>query len=147
MSYRAWRDNYGGDPSVIGAAFIIGGASFTVVGIAPPGFFGADIRPDPPDFWMPLGTEPGANGRNSLLGWDASLPGKGAGAKSLGRELAHSDAFATCQVQKVFRAVCLRNPSDAADRARVQAMAGDFKAGGYRLKQVFAEAASYCKGD
>jgi hypothetical protein len=87
------------------------------------------------------------HGSNSLLGWDASLPGKGAGAKSLGRELAHSDAFATCQVQKVFRAVCLRNPSDAADRARVQAMAGDFKAGGYRLKQVFADAASYCKGD
>jgi hypothetical protein len=87
------------------------------------------------------------HGRNSLLGWDASLPGKGTGAKSLGRELARSDAFATCQVQKVFRAVCLRNPSDAADRARVQAMAGDFKAGGYRLKQVFAEAASYCKGD
>ena len=58
-----------------------------------------------------------------------------------------ANAFATCQVQKVFRAVCLRPPSDAADRARVQAMAGDFKAGGYRLKQVFAAAATYCMGD
>ncbi|HET9694598.1 MAG TPA: hypothetical protein VFP48_09435, partial [Steroidobacteraceae bacterium] len=86
-------------------------------------------------------------GRNSLLGWDGSLPGKGAGAKSLGRELARSDAFATCQVQKVFRAVCLRPPSDAADRARVQAMATEFKSGGYRLKQVFAGAATYCMGD
>ncbi len=87
------------------------------------------------------------HGRNSLLGWDESLPAQGAGAKSLGRELAHSDAFASCQVQKVFRNVCLRAPSDAQDRARVQAMTADFKAGGFKLKQVFAEAATYCMGD
>ncbi len=86
-------------------------------------------------------------GRNSLLGWDASLPGKGVGAKSLGRELARSDAFASCQVQKVFRNVCFRAPSDAQDRARVQTMTASFKANGYRLKQVFAEAAAYCMGD
>ena len=39
------------------------GAPFTVVGIAPPGFFGAILRPDPPDFWMPLGAEPATHGR------------------------------------------------------------------------------------
>ena len=86
-------------------------------------------------------------GRNALLGWDGSLPGKGAGAKSLGRELARSDAFASCQVQKVFRAVCFRPPSDAQDRARVQAMTSAFKGSGYKLKQVFADAATYCMGD
>jgi len=86
-------------------------------------------------------------GRNSLLGWDGSLPGKGAGAKSLGRELAHSDAFASCQVQKVFKNVCFRVPSDAQDRARVQAMTASFKANGYQLKRVFADAATYCMGD
>jgi hypothetical protein len=86
-------------------------------------------------------------GRNSLLGWDASLPGKGQGAKSLGRELARSDAFANCQVEKVFRNVCFRSPSDAQDRARVQAMVGSFKSSGYQLKRVFADAATYCMGD
>ena len=86
-------------------------------------------------------------GRNSLLGWDASLPDKGQGAKSLGRELARTDAFAGCQVEKVFRNVCFRAPSDAQDRARVQAMTGLFKASGYQLKRVFAEAATYCMGD
>jgi hypothetical protein len=86
-------------------------------------------------------------GQNSLLGWDGSLPGKGAGAKSLGRELARSDAFATCQVQKVFKNVCFRAPSDAQDRARVQSMTASFKANGYQLKRVFAEAATYCMGD
>jgi hypothetical protein len=86
-------------------------------------------------------------GRNSLLGWDDALPGKGTGAKSLGRELAQSDAFASCQVQKVFRNVCFRAPSDGQDRARVQAMTANFKANGYQLKRVFAEAATYCMGD
>jgi hypothetical protein len=86
-------------------------------------------------------------GRNSLLGWDDALPGKGQGAKSLGRELARSDAFAGCQAQKVFRNVCFRAPSDAADRAKIQAMVGTFKSSGYQLKRVFAEAATYCMGD
>ena len=93
-----------------------------------------------------LGAVAGA-GQNSLLGWDGSLPGKGAGAKSMGRELARSDAFASCQVQKVFKNVCFRSPSDAQDRARVQSMTASFKANGYQLKRVFAEAARYCMGD
>lgn len=86
-------------------------------------------------------------GRNSLIGWDPSLPGSGQGAKSLGMELAHSDAFAACQVKKVFRTVCFRDPSDAQDRARVQSMVGSFRSSGYQLKRVFAEAATYCMGD
>jgi hypothetical protein len=87
------------------------------------------------------------NGRNSLLGWDASLPGSGQGAKSLGLELSHTDAFAGCQVKKVFRTVCFRDPSDTQDRLRIQAMVGSFKSSGYQLKRVFAEAATYCMGD
>lgn len=67
MSYRAWREHYGADPAVLGSTFIIEGAPFTIVGIAPPGFFGATLRPDPPDFWMPLATEPATHGRNALL--------------------------------------------------------------------------------
>jgi hypothetical protein len=86
-------------------------------------------------------------GHNSLLGWDTSRPATGQGAKSLGEEFAASDAFATCQVEKVFRTVCLRNPQDAADRDEIETMAGRFRSGGYRLKQVFADAATYCMGE
>ena len=84
-------------------------------------------------------------GQNQFLGWDSSLPGSGVGAKSMGQELANSDAFASCQVKKVFRAVCLREPEDAADRLQVGQMVTSFKAG-YRMKQTFAEAAVYCMG-
>jgi hypothetical protein len=84
-------------------------------------------------------------GQNQFLGWDQSLPGSGVGAKSMGRELANSDAFASCQVKKVFRAVCLREPEDADDRQQVSQMVTSLKTG-YRMKQTFAEAAVYCMG-
>ena len=86
-------------------------------------------------------------GVNRRLGWDTSMEGSGSGAKSMGQELAHSDAFAQCQVTKVFRTVCLRPPADADDRAGVVNMVQNFTASGYRLKQVFADAAAHCKGD
>jgi hypothetical protein len=85
-------------------------------------------------------------GANQLLGWNNSLPGSGNGAKSLGQELAGSDAFAQCQVEKVFRQVCLRPPANGADRTEVDRITTLLKGNGYRMKQVFAETAVYCKG-
>lgn len=86
-------------------------------------------------------------GQNTYLGWDSGLAGSGTGAKSLGQELANSEAFAKCQVEKVFKAVCLRAPADSTDRAQVSGMLSSFKSNGYRLKRTFAEAAVYCMGD
>ena len=125
-----------------------GGRMLYTAGVVRPKYFNnKDIFPagysTPDDQWDNYWRK----GANSLLGWDPTLPGRGAGAKALGRELARSEAFASCQVQKVFRNVCFRAPSDAEDRARVQSMTSSFKANGYRLKQVFAEAAAYCMGD
>jgi len=86
-------------------------------------------------------------GQNTLLGWSGSLPGRGNGAKTMGEELANSDAFAQCQVEKVFKVVCFRAPGSALDHTEVTNMTNRFKANGYRLKQVFAEAAAHCMGD
>lgn len=86
-------------------------------------------------------------GPNQLLGWDPAKPGSGVGAKTLGEELGASDAFAQCQVEKVFKNVCLRSPADVEDRAEVGRIVGVFKSNGYSLKRVFAETAAYCKGD
>jgi hypothetical protein len=96
-------------------------------------------------------------GQNSVLGWNTTLPGKGNGAKTMGEELANSNAFAQCQVEKVFKTVCFRapgavndpaNPNKAQqDRDKVLEITNNFKNNGYRLKQVFAESAVYCMGD
>jgi len=58
MSYRLWQEKYGLDPSVIGGVFEVDGKPFSVVGITPPGFFGDSLRSSPPDFFLPLNTEP-----------------------------------------------------------------------------------------
>jgi hypothetical protein len=84
-------------------------------------------------------------GQNQFLDWDPTLPGGGNGAKSLGQEFGNSGAFASCQVKKVFKAVCLREPEDSADRAQVATMVNTFRSG-YSMKRTFADAAVYCMG-
>jgi predicted permease len=58
ISYRTWREKLGQDASVIGASFLINGRAFTIVGIAPPGFFGERLTSDPAAFWIPLNDSP-----------------------------------------------------------------------------------------
>jgi hypothetical protein len=86
-------------------------------------------------------------GPNQLLGWDPTQTGSGAGAKALGQELEASAAFASCQVTRVFKTVCFRAPSNAADRAQVTSMIASVQANSYSLRHVFAEAAVYCEGN
>ena len=86
-------------------------------------------------------------GPNYVLGWSATLPGSGNGAKSLGTELESSAAFASCQVNRVFKDVCLRAPNTSADFTQVNSMITSFQAHNYSLRQVFAEGAAYCMGN
>jgi hypothetical protein len=86
------------------------------------------------------------SGPNALLGWSSSLPGSGNGAKSFGQEIESSAQFASCQVQKAFQAMCLRPPSNAADRAQATKITADFIGSNYNMKTAFAEAAVYCMG-
>ena len=67
ISYHVWQTTYGSDPAVVGATFIVAGHPFTIVGVAPPGFFGETLRNDPPDFWLPLQQEPVIAGESSIL--------------------------------------------------------------------------------
>ena len=75
------------------------------------------------------------------------MTGAGNGAKDMGRELAHSQAFANCQVTKVFENVCLRSPANGSDHSQIGSMVTSFGANGYSLRQVFAESAAYCRGN
>jgi predicted permease len=66
ISYRAWRQKYGSDPSVVGGSFTMNGQPFTVVGVAPSGFFGDRLQ-SPPDFWIPISDEPYIDGVAALI--------------------------------------------------------------------------------
>ena len=85
------------------------------------------------------------DGPNAVLGW-AGPASSGQGAKSMGVELANSEAFASCQVRKAFETVCFRDPMDsAADRTKINQIVAGIGVGAVNMKQIFAETASYCK--
>src|SRR5215813_9589506 len=68
MSYHIWSDKYGSDPSVVGASYQINGHFFTVIGVAPPGFYGAKLYGyGMPDIWIPANTEPLLDGEAQRL--------------------------------------------------------------------------------
>ncbi len=67
MSHRVWQNMYGGDPSVVGSTFVVGDHPFTVIGVAPPGFFGETLESDPPDMWVALAQEPMLRGSEISL--------------------------------------------------------------------------------
>lgn len=67
---------------------------------------------------------------------------EGDGAKSLGEELANSEAFAVCQVKKVYRSICHREPQEA-ERTAFDDLVVAFLAD-HNIKQTFARVAASC---
>jgi predicted permease len=59
MSFHAWQEKYGSDPSVVGSTYRINNQAFTIIGVAPAGFNGAKMASwGMPDIWIPLTAEP-----------------------------------------------------------------------------------------
>ena len=73
---------------------------------------------------------------------DHIVPGTGAGAKSLGEELANSDAFAECQVREGLQGGVLPRAGSDSEVTSSQGHHGSFKTSGYNLRQVFADTAA-----
>ncbi len=96
----------------------------------------------PDDHW----TNYWRTGQNRYLNFYGPGNGDDFGAKSLGVELSNSEAFASCQVKKVFQTVCLRDPESVNDHAKVDSIVQSIGQGPIIMKQVFAETAEYCMG-
>ncbi|PWT92523.1 MAG: hypothetical protein C5B55_06260, partial [Blastocatellia bacterium] len=52
LSHAYWQRHYKSDASIVGKEIILKGHSFTIIGVAEPGFIGT--TPDSPSFWVPL---------------------------------------------------------------------------------------------
>jgi predicted permease len=58
---RLWRSRFGGDPNVAGRTIHIVRHTFTIVGVAPPGYRGLVLDwGDPPELWVPMAAFPEA---------------------------------------------------------------------------------------
>jgi macrolide transport system ATP-binding/permease protein len=58
LSYRTWQRDYALDPSVVGSTFLLNTHPVTVVGVTQPSFYGDRMTDSPPDFYLPITTEP-----------------------------------------------------------------------------------------
>ncbi len=67
LSYQAWQSDFAADPSILGVTIYLQSKPVTIVGIAPPGFYGDRISSDPPAIWVPLAMEPVIDGANANL--------------------------------------------------------------------------------
>jgi predicted permease len=67
LSHRVWQQEYGSDRKIVGATFMLDGHPFTIVGIAPAGFYGETLQSDPPEIFVPLEQEPLLLGKNTIL--------------------------------------------------------------------------------
>jgi predicted permease len=53
LSHALWQRRFGGDREILGRTIVLNGQSYTVVGIAPAGFYGTD-HGIVSEFWVPL---------------------------------------------------------------------------------------------
>lgn len=58
LSYHAWSRRFQSRGDVVGRAITLNGVPATIAGVAPRGFYGEALRPNPPEIWMPLASEP-----------------------------------------------------------------------------------------
>ena len=54
MRYDTWKQDYAGDPSVVGTTFYINTKPATIIGVAPQGFYGDRIDTNPPEYFLPM---------------------------------------------------------------------------------------------
>jgi predicted permease len=54
VSFRQWKEAFNGDASVVGSIVNLNRLAVTIVGVAPPGFYGETLQADPPSFWLPI---------------------------------------------------------------------------------------------
>ena len=67
LSYKTRQSDFAAVHAIVGSTVYVEMHPFVVAGIAPPGFFGDRIITNPPDFWMPLASDPVLEGANSAL--------------------------------------------------------------------------------
>jgi predicted permease len=75
ISYEFWRRRFGVDPGVVGRQVMVNDTALTIVGVAPPGFFGFDVG-SKPDIWWPIKAANDEASRQMLNQWWLRMIGR-----------------------------------------------------------------------
>lgn len=98
------------------------------------------------DDWVNLMT----TGHNADMGWKAAPADglyTGQGLVSFGQMIVETEAFDQCVPKKVYQQVCLREVDSEEEKSHVDQLSQSFVSGGYKMKALFAEAATLCSGE
>jgi predicted permease len=122
-----WHRRLNADPTVVGRTALLNTRAFTIVGVAPPEFFGERVR-RPPDIWVPLSFQPEIEARPSVLTSTDTYWLSLIGRLANGATRAEAQAATSTAVQQFLRS--LAPNESAADReqrirsARVELSSG-----------------------
>jgi predicted permease len=79
ISYGYWQNRFAANPRALGQSISLNGIAFTIIGIAPPGFFGLELG-NRPDVYVPLNLEPrlrpGSDALRARLRWWVTTMGR-----------------------------------------------------------------------
>jgi predicted permease len=103
LSYHYWQSTLAGDPSVVGRSITVDKIPFTVIGVAPPGFFGVNADAQPPDLWLPLTMQRELMESSSLLDAPGLYWLHLMGRQNAGVNLGQAQEWFTAQVLRYMR--------------------------------------------
>jgi predicted permease len=66
LSFGYWKRRFHGDPSLVGKVLEVNDVPVTIMGVAPPEFFG-ETSTSIPDFWLPISLQPQVMQQSSFL--------------------------------------------------------------------------------
>jgi predicted permease len=96
LSDGFWRRALAADPDVVGRTISMNGITFTVIGVAPPGFRGLSAFSNGPDAWVPLAMF-GAMTRTTDRAWWERVPNQRSSWLSVVGRLAPGATFETAE--------------------------------------------------
>ncbi len=141
VSYRYWWQTLAADRSVIGKAITINGTAFTLIGVAPPAFFGVDLNEESPDLWVPITMQQEVTLQPSLLNPHGLFWVHMMGRLKVGVAASRAQSWATQQLQQFMVA---REGTQISDKRRgeIRQIYVPMLPGGHgisRLRQQFSE--------
>lgn len=118
VSYRTWMQRLSGDPSAIGATFLVGGRAMTLAGVTAPSFYGDTVRPEPAGVWLPLGQEAAIRGAGALADRRGSNWLYALGRLAPGVTPEQASAALTGALHQFLLAESIADPNDREELAR-----------------------------
>jgi predicted permease len=103
LSYHYWQSTLAGDPSVIGRHITVDKIPFTVIGVAPPRFFGVNADAQPPDLWLPLTMQKELMQTSSLLDAPALYWLHLMGRRNAGMNMSQAQEWLSAQILRYMR--------------------------------------------